>query len=269
VSIRCTAIAAAFLALTSCQTVREPGRQNPGAVTGDSSDRGVFWTACSPEYAALTEQAYTLARQSLDRGLREPGWEAGPRHPEGGSVGRPPAVILDVDETVLASTPYQAWLARSGHTYEAATFDRWASEAHAPAVPGAVEFCRYAASVHVEVFYITNRSAAMKEPTCRNLRDVGFPIDDACSHVVPSDGTGNKVARQEAIAGKYRVLLLIGDDINDFALGSSPATDAGSRWGAQWIVLPNPMYGSWEKRISGPSAPGADPRCVDREGWSP
>jgi acid phosphatase len=55
------------------------------------------------------------------------------------------------------------------------------------------------------------------------------------------------------VAQQFRVLLLIGDDIGDFV----PRTWSGvesrhdmvlaseERWGRQWLVLPNPTYGSW------------------------
>ena len=62
------------------------------------------------------------------------------------------------------------------------------------------------------------------------------------------------------IGREYRVLLMVGDDLGDFVSVKGkdrPARDqlVGSnveRWGREWIVLPNPSYGSWERTFYDP-----------------
>jgi hypothetical protein len=60
------------------------------------------------------------------------------------------------------------------------------------------------------------------------------------------------------VAARYRILLLVGDDLGDFLSGAkgtvaertsrvAPYTDF---WGAKWIALPNPSYVSWEQAIT-------------------
>ena len=51
--------------------------------------------------------------------------------------------------------------------------------------------------------------------------------------------------------------MLVGDDLNDFVSGSRvepAARDAlarryDSRWGREWIILPNPTYGGWRQAL--------------------
>ena len=56
-----------------------------------------------------------------------------------------------------------------------------------------------------------------------------------------------------AIAERYRIVLLVGDDFNDFVSARLPREERDrlveryrDRWGDRWIMLPNPVYGSWE-----------------------
>jgi endonuclease/exonuclease/phosphatase family metal-dependent hydrolase len=57
-----------------------------------------------------------------------------------------------------------------------------------------------------------------------------------------------KTLRRKFIAANYRIVALIGDDLGDFV---EPKVFAGdrerleARFGMNWFLLPNPMYGSW------------------------
>jgi acid phosphatase len=67
----------------------------------------------------------------------------------------------------------------------------------------------------------------------------------------------DKGSRREFIAARYRVVLIAGDDLNDFLSGSrleprervALARRWRSNWGTKWIMLPNPIYGSWERSL--------------------
>jgi acid phosphatase len=59
--------------------------------------------------------------------------------------------------------------------------------------------------------------------------------------------------RRQAVAGGYRIVLNVGDDLADFLPDVRHATVAGRDaarcaredwWGRRWFLLPNPMYGS-------------------------
>lgn len=64
----------------------------------------------------------------------------------------PPAIILDCDETILDNSKYEAYLIKTGQGYSSTTWKKYVQNKVAEAMPGAVEFTRYAASRGVEVF---------------------------------------------------------------------------------------------------------------------
>ncbi len=227
-----------------------------------------LWTQVSAEFRGASLQAYRLARLRLEEALGDSSWTAA-REQEEPYRTKPPAVILDVDETVLDNSPYQARLIRLGGTYGPDTWDPWVREARAPAVPGALAFTRFARERGVRVFYVTNRDADLEPATRRNLERLGFPLADTLD-VLLTEGErpgwdGTKVARREHVAEGHRILLLMGDNLGDFTdepqpgrwvrgeavarPGGRPAREprVGERWwGRRWIVVPNPVYGSWE-----------------------
>jgi len=209
----------------------------------------LLWTQASGEWRALAYQAFTLARLQLDRDLRSAHRSAKPR-----------AVVVDLDETILDNSPYQATRAKSGQTFSQESFTAWANRKEATAIPGAVEFLKYADSKNVRVFYITNRVVAEKEATAENLKKLGFPKVTEQTLLVRTDpATSSKESRRLSVAAKYRIVLLMGDNLNDFSdlfeksktveSRISSADQNRDQFGTRFIVLPNPMYGDWENAI--------------------
>ena len=213
---------------------------------------GILWTQTSGEWVALSRQAFAVARLNLGRDLRLN------RH---NRMKR--AVIVDVDETVLDNSPYQAMTVKTRTSYESKSWHDWCEKAEAAAIPGAVEFLRYANSRGVRVFYISNRRESEKQCTARNLKQVGFP-DVSNETVLVRTDVSSKQPRRDAVAKKHRVVLLIGDNLNDFAeiFEESKTIDSRlaaveqnkSNFGGRFIVLPNVMYGAWEEAIYGEGA---------------
>jgi 5'-nucleotidase (lipoprotein e(P4) family) len=208
----------------------------------------VLWMQSSGEKAALCYQAFTLARMMLDRDLRT-------NH---GRARR--AVIVDIDETIMDNSRYQAMLVQTRQNFNDQNWLDWVNRVEAAAVPGAVEFLRYASSRGVRVFYITNRKEAEKEGTAANLKKLGFPnVNNETLLVRPDGKSSDKEPRRQLVAAHYRVVLLMGDNLNDFAeVFENSKTVAGriaaaehnrKQFGTRFIVLPNPMYGDWENAI--------------------
>ena len=166
-----------------------------------------------------------------------------------------PAVILDIDETILDNSPQTAGQIREGRPFSDELWDEWVALAQARALPGALEFVNGAASKGVEVYYISNRGIHQLEQTLANLRKEGFPFADS-THVLLKTGTEGKDMRRAKVASSHEILLLIGDNLGDFS-GIYDKRSSGSAklevrenkelFGSRYIVLPNPMYGSWEK----------------------
>ena len=205
--------------------------------------------------------SYAVARERLDQALADRQWSA---IGSTASTDLPPAVILDSDETIFDNIDFEGQLIAGGKFYDDVQWNRWVEQAAAGAVPGAVEFVQYARQRGVKVFFITNRGKAQEASTRANLEKIGVPFPANEDTVLvrgerPEWNNGDKSPRRDYVAATHRVLLLIGDDLNDFVAASGRSHDergalvreASARWGRQWIMLPNPMYGSWNSAATG------------------
>lgn len=239
------------------------GAPSPSEPMPDVRLHSVLWMQTAAEYANTTRQIYRMAAERLPRALEDPDRSAIPDIEIDPTL--PAAVIVDVDETILDNTPHAARsiLARRGFDIDA--WRRWVSEASAPPVPGAVEYLRTARRLGVQVIYITNRHRDVEATTRRNLSLLGCPIDESPGEDVVltyrerPEWTGDKTSRRAWVAARYRVLQLVGDDLNDFVVVPPRATIEyrrrladrhRSRWGDDWFQLPNPLYGSWEQAVT-------------------
>ena len=132
------------------------------------------------------------------------------------------------------------------------------------------------------MFYVTNRDHDLEEATRANLKRHGFPLREGVDTLLTrgeKEGWGSdKTSRRRAIAASYRVLMILGDDFNDFtaAAAGSPAdrrssvADRADWWGRKWFMLPNPSYGSWQRALLQPGDPDpAERRRAIRAGLAP
>jgi acid phosphatase len=220
------------------------------------------WMQTSVEYRANCLAVYALAKTRLDEALADKNWTADDQ--TGGYQDLPPAVVLDLDETALDNSAYEAGLAVDHADYDPKTWDSWIKTRQAKAIPGAIEFTNYADSKGVKVFYVTNRVADQKEDTKRNLETLGFPMGGNVDTFLmkkdrPEWASNAKGARIAFVATTYRVLLLFGDQMGDFTdkyNGSIAERDKAfaalkAHFGHDWMVLANPVYGSWESAAYG------------------
>jgi 5'-nucleotidase (lipoprotein e(P4) family) len=213
----------------------------PNCVPGDTLLNATLWMQRSAEYRANALQAYGMARRALDAALAAP------------SSSLPPAIILDLDETALDNMGFESTVIRKGITYDQTMWNDWIAREAATGTPGAKEFLQYAVSRGVEPFYITNRRDAEKEHTHANLVKLGYPMRDDALIVRGESDPKDKTSRRARVAATHRVLLLLGDDLNDFidAASKTPEerdriiADNAASWGTKWVILPNPVYGSW------------------------
>ena len=216
-----------------------------------------LWVTNSVEFKANAMQAYDLARIRLDQALADKNWTAATEQ-TGDYQNLPPAVILDADETAIDNGAYESWLIKAGKDYSSKTWGPWVADAEAKAVPGAVDFTKYADARGVKVFYVTNRTADQEEATRKNMEALGFAmggnVDTFLMSKEKDDWTSKKGTRRAFVAKDYRVLLLIGDNYGDFSddFGGSEADRAKSleanmaHVGHDWIFIANPEYGSFE-----------------------
>ena len=134
-------------------------------------------------------------------------------------------------------------------------------EGRSEALPGAAVFLNEVARRGVAIFYVSNRwSEVNYEPTIENLKALGFPSVDA-EHVLLMEDRkmSDKQPRFDQIAKNYDVVVYMGDNAGDLPLGTkgmnraarNAAIDAAQEeFGTQYIVFPNPAYGSWVSALS-------------------
>ncbi|MBX9401129.1 5'-nucleotidase, lipoprotein e(P4) family [Lysobacter sp. BMK333-48F3] len=234
----------------------------PAAGQADDNLNAVLWMQRAVEYRASTETIYRAAADKLDQALKQPNWDALVPDERGNAAkGLKPAVIMDVDETVLDNSPYQARLVRDGKEYDEATWDAWVAEKKAKPLPGVVDFAKAAQAKGVTILYLSNRAVHLKDATLANLRSAGLPVADdqvflGLGTVVEGcEQNGSEKNCRRLLAGRqYRVLMQFGDQLGDFVQvvantpeGRDALLQQHHDWfGERWWMLPNPSYGSWE-----------------------
>lgn len=236
-------------ALAGCQ-------QTPPA--NDQLD-AVLWTQTSIEHELIYRQLFANATRQLDVALADPTWDALPFPPRNLS-GLPPAVVVDIDETLLDNVPLNARDIINNQVYSYDRWNTWVDQAKAQALPGAVAFLQAAEQKGIKVYYLTNREHSQVAATVANLRLRGFPVDSDEQVLAASTPTGHcesagygKNCRRQWVANHARVLLMAGDSLGDF-VQAEHNTLADQRkavapyvnWlGQRWFLLPNPSYGNW------------------------
>jgi acid phosphatase len=239
------------------------------------AERATLWMRNSSEFRAATETIYRAALEALAAGLADPAWTAEPDSPAA-SLALPPAIVMDLDETVLDNSAPQAEMLLNGLCFDQFpdAWDAWIARRSASAVPGAASFIRAARLMSdssgrpVRIFFITNRECTpragsvaacpQQDDTHANLEALGLGVatlaEDLMLKGERPEWDSEKLARRAAVAKDYRIVLNVGDDLADFLPGVRRASvverDAArcaraDYWGRQWFLLPNPMYGSW------------------------
>ena len=257
----------AALALSACATTAT--QESPTETL--TTDLAALWAENAAEYQAVSAQVYALARRDLPRLLADTSWTALPGQSD--HENKPPAIILDVDETVVSNAGYQKTLATAPYT-RFRHFD-WMRNNEAVPIRGARETIEAARAAGVTVFFVTNRACEVfegvdgdcpaEQVTIEDLRETGVEADPEYVLMAWEQPGWNKekLSRREYVAETHRVIMLFGDDYGDFvpctrAKPLPPCTEPATRasrhaaldtyagyWGNGWYILPNPMHGSW------------------------
>tara|TARA_R110002073_G_scaffold11861_1_gene53260 strand:- start:37456 stop:38400 length:945 start_codon:yes stop_codon:yes gene_type:complete len=291
---------AAFLAAAGCahgdgsqgaasSSAARAGQLSNIAVSPNDNMNAVLWMQTAAEYRGNSLVIYQSAAGKLSHVIAakdhtasiEQGEMAGcvPGHPCANAKFKkmPSAIVLDIDETVLDNSAYQARLIRDNAQWDANTWDEWIASREAGAIPGAVDFIRAVKESGAAVVYITNRNCSVRsknagadpcpqrEDTLENMKALGFPSLSGKDLLLlqnqrPEWGASEKRARREYVAKSYRIAMLIGDDLGDLApdvksLSIDSRFDAVNKYrdlyGVYWFQLANPTYGSWMNPFKG------------------
>ena len=263
----CAGSLALALVVTGCAQSRHPNLNS------------TLWALTSAEYEAATRTVYESAARSLAEAKADATWTAALEQRQ--DLNDPkvqealkPAVILDIDETVLNNAPFFASLMRDGEPIARGLWDAWVAEHRATALVGVIDYVREAKRQGIAVIYLTNRACRKRQgsdaacpqrrDTIVNLQEAGLPplaSDDLVLLRNQQPGWDrDKSKRRAFVCENYRILQIFGDNLGDFA----PAPGIGNggpgatlderraaiaqyqdKWGSKWFMLPNPMYGPW------------------------
>lgn len=241
---------------TSAGSAKDHGPSIADNARKESYVNGIIYQL-SAEVKGLQMQAFKLARIRLEERLKER---------DQGKYAKPLAIISDLDETILSDTMYLADAVQRPEAWDNGPMDEHyyngLKSNACKAIPGAVEFFKYASSKGVELFYITNRDPDKGELTVKQLQWLGFPnADKDHVQVKLQDNSSNKTQRRNNVLKNHDVIMYLGDNIGDFTgdfkpdLGPVKRTELASQapykdfWGDKWIVLPNATYGNYVSAV--------------------
>lgn len=240
------------------------------AVESDAAIQSIYQGAEAQLKAALSDKTQALSRSEQQK-------------LGSAAAGKPPAIIVDIDETILDNDLFNARGLRGrlqafGENY----FECWGNEQKATAYPSAKAFLNQAAAAGATIFFVTNRRENQRKPVVETLVREGFPVLNGGANVIfrgfdagEKDGSKDKGPRRMCVAQEFRVAMLFGDNLGDFMDGVDVSPDARvemvqregghEQWGKRWFMLPNPAYGSWASALSKFRKDGQDPSQFERE----
>ncbi len=249
--LSCSVAATYFVTISTAQQgVAKQGNADTAYQAG-----ATLFMQKAAEYRALAYQAYNLARWQLDADLDKKNLKKLPKAEQK----KPRAVMIDIDETVLDNSPNQAFQIKNRAAFNNKDWLAWVEMRKAKAIPGAVDFVNYANSKGVNVYFVSNRNEVERTATIENLKRVGI-VNVRDENVLLRTKDSSKEERRHVILQKHRIVLFIGDNLDDHSKGFEKKsvadrfaeTDrAKDLFGKQYIMLPNAMYGTWESAIYG------------------
>ena len=210
------------------------------------------------EYKANSLSAFALAKLRLEQALADKNWTGAPAEQTGAYQDLPPAVVLDLDETLLDNSRFQAWMVLNDQTFSPPVWTKFVNAQVTEAIPGAVDFAKFAESKGVKVFYISNRTAeeegfdtqecgAPRFPDGRQRRHI--PDDQGSPGMDLGEGLAARLRRQglSRAAQSRRQFRRFVDSYRTSEEERLKIFEANKeRWGREWIMLANPAYGSIE-----------------------
>ena len=197
-----------------------------------------LYALVSGEFKALQFQAYNLGKMRIVDYMSH--------HKLKGNE----AVVLDISATVLESFPLIAKMIIEPKVIPSGFNDL-------KPVPGAIDFLNFVDSLGIKIFYISNRSNKQFNVVQKNLAKYHFPQISEDNILLKTD-TSDKEQRRKTVMKNYKVILLFGDNLADFSDIFSVKTNQERNnivlenkelFGREFIVLPNPLYGTWEDLI--------------------
>ena len=251
VTITIASTLASVILLTGCgtnsansQTAQSSTSDNQVTMTYDQlrsreNTMSTLWYQKAAETKALYLQGYNVATDRLKELLKT-------------QTDKPYSIVLDLDETVLDNSPYQAQNVKDGTAFTPENWDVWVKKAAAKAVPGAKDFLQFADQNGVQIYYVSDRTIDQVDDTIKNLENEGIPVQSRDHLMFLEKGVKSKEGRRQAVQEKTNLVMLLGDNLVDFAeFSKTSETERNQKleelqkeFGEKFIIFPNPMYGS-------------------------
>ncbi|PEN88350.1 5'-nucleotidase, lipoprotein e(P4) family [Bacillus cereus] len=225
------------LSLMGCTQPRQLSSLTEQQVMADA------WYQTAGEVKALYHQGYNIGKMKLDAALAK-------------GTEKKPAIVLDLDETVVDNSPYQAMTVKENKRFPY-KWEEWIQQAKAEALPGAVSFLQYANEKGVSIYYISNRKQNQIDATLQNLQKLNLPQANKEHILLQRKDEKGKDERRKKVATEHDIVLLFGDNLSDF-IGfdeksvqdrNQAVEEMHAVFGEKFILFPNPMYGDWEAAL--------------------
>lgn len=240
-----------------------------------------LWVQTSAEYRGLCYQAYTAATEQFEHWAPLLEKRADGKAYLPGST-KPVAIILDLDETVIDNSGFQAFTVRTGTRYNPKIWEAWVNfqgvnEKAGGAVPGSVDFLNYVQEMGVTPIFISNRDVGYESATIKVLERAGVNTTDIENRIflrhggekadqqakeamtawgidensaqgkATLTGEGEKEGRRLMTRRNYDVLAYFGDVYGDFEPFVHMAEDTQRRHFEQRQVSADANKGKWGK----------------------
>lgn len=221
-----------------------------------------LWFQTAAEYRVDSIFKYRAGTQTLVTAIGDVSWTAALEQTNDASK-LPPAVVMDLDETVLDNSRFEGQLVLDRTNYTDGLWAAWVAKTNAAAVPGSLDFIRSAQKLGAMVIFVTNRTHDEEASTRSNLMNLGITLpadeDTVLTKKEKPDWGSDKMSRRSYIAQRYRIVMLVGDDLGDFITGARTTPEKRveiaekyqAYWGERWVLLNNPAYGSWDSALYG------------------
>ncbi len=205
---------------------------------------GVLWIKDSGEFEALSTQVFNAAKKAFI--------EYKYSHTQ-----EKLAVVIDLDEGALNNVDYHVNRLKEGLGYTTESWNQWILTSKATAMPGSIEFVKNVYDNGGEVFFVSNRPESQREATLNNLLNVGIIADN--NHLFMKSNFNDIMPdyRKEINSKGFSIVLYVSDSLNMFDdnPGNSNverrayAKIQSKKFGTEYFVTPNPIYGSFEASL--------------------
>lgn len=235
----------------------------------DERGYAIAWMQKSAEYKAVLSQTFKAASSQLQEAIFDNQWTAAiEQFNQNGIAQLPNAIILDLDDSLISTMLYHGELHQDGEVHNLKDWHKWVLNGKAPIVPYVKTLIEKSSSLGVTVLLISDRicyptprdPCPIKTQTLKMLKRLSlvFPKDHMFFRGEYSDWNADQSTRRSFIAQRYRILMIIGDDLNQMIPKSIVTPHLGREkfvnqyndmWGSRWFMLPNPVYGSWRDTL--------------------